>query len=106
MASPTQAQDVLAQVRLLCPAAKVQLVAAHFTSTRGLATTKPMLQEGPGAACANRRPKGRPLGSTWPGGSPVLHCTSRLPGSSRAPRRPSGGKAQLKDLSVVAMKVL
>ena len=92
VASPTQAQEVLAQVKLLCPAAKVQLLAAHFTSTRGLATTKPMLQEG--AACANRRPP-RPLGSTWPGASPVLHCTSRLPGSRSDPSSPSGGRAQL-----------
>lgn len=68
-----------AQVRLLCPATKLQSVAAHLTATRGLATPKPMLQL---AA----------LGE---------HCINRLPGSSRLPNSPSAGKLQANDLSWV-----
>lgn len=47
VASAGQEQVVVEQVNSLRPAKKVQPVAAHLTSTRGLATANPMVQLGP-----------------------------------------------------------
>jgi hypothetical protein len=77
LASPAHEQDVSEHVRLLCPGVKEQPVAAHCTCTRGLATTNPM----PQLALA------------------ALHCTNRLPGSSRPLSRSPGGRSQAYDLS-------
>lgn len=68
---------VLAHVRLAAPSTKVQLVAWQETATGGLLTVKPIVQAA----------------------EPGVHCTSRLPGCSRLPSRPSGGRAQAYDLT-------
>lgn len=83
--------------RLACPARSVQLVAAHFTSSLLLARRKPMEQlpagaGAPAAACSA-------VGSVAAASSPVLHCSSRLLGSSRDAMALSAGSAQLQDFS-------
>lgn len=65
-----------AQVRSAWPCTKVQLEAWQATATAGLLTVKPMEH----------------LAAS------VVHCTSRLPGSSRPPSRSAGGRVHAYDL--------
>lgn len=78
VASAGQEQAVALQLRAACPSTNVQPLASHPTATLPLLTVKPRLH----SAAAG------------------VHCTSRLPGSSRPPTRVSAGRPQAKALSV------
>lgn len=97
--SEAQPHAVELHARLACPARSVQLLAAHATCSLLLAMARRKLMEqlpagagAPAAACSA-------VGSVAVPSSPVLHCSSRLPGSRRAAIGLLAGSAQLQDFS-------
>lgn len=76
VASAGQVQAVALQLRAAWPSTKVQPVAWHPTATPPLLTVKPSVHSAEAG----------------------VHCTSRLPGSSKLPTSPSVGRLQPNDL--------